>query len=554
MNLRDVLTSVAVLTASIPAAAAQQSPKAAEKAADKAPPAAGKVGKDEPKKDDHRLPHSKLDPARLIPDLCVVKYRVSTTSPECQAFFDQGLAFYYSYVWTEAVRSFETAAKHDPDCAMAWWGLSKACEKWGQAAYAPPLKKAQELMTGASPREALLIKARLQEKGILAGVAPENRKKEAARTLDELIALYDDDEEAWFARAQVAETPNAAVPFYKALLRISPLHPGAHHELLHHYENIRRPALGWPHAVAYMQSSPGIPHAFHMQAHLAMRIGKWDRTTDNSSRAIEMQEAYHKLMGIKGSDSRMDWQFSHHLETLMRSLIHDGRWQEALALKRKTEGYKFDHKTQWVRLDLARRDWDSALKIANGYTKDKLTASYLRALVYLGQGDADRAAPEVNVLQEAFNAKRTDKALELRLWEVQGLLACARGEEGGLKLLTKAVQKTKDDYGHHAWGQGAYFMEIWGAAALKLNRLDVAEEAFLEALAHDSGSARGALGMQVVCERQHRDEEAQRFAELARRCWRRADPGVLETELVALRGGTVTNAGAATGNRKGTGQ
>src|SRR5947199_3517372 len=142
------------------------------------PLAAQSPAKPQLKKADDRLPLSKLPPAKLIPDLCVVRYRVSTNSPECQAFFDQGLGFYYSYVWTEAVRSFEMATKCDPDCAMAWWGLSKACEKWGKAQYAPPLKKAQELMPKASHREGLLIKARLQEKGILEGIKPEDRKKE----------------------------------------------------------------------------------------------------------------------------------------------------------------------------------------------------------------------------------------------------------------------------------------------------------------------------------------------------------------------------------------
>src|SRR5262249_11843978 len=161
--------------------------------------------------------------------------------------------------------------------------------------YAQPLKKAQELLPGATHRESLLIRARLQEKGIIEGITPENRRKEAAKTLDELLALYDDDEEGWFARAQVADGGrDAAVPFYQARLRVNPQHAGAHHELLHHYENIRRPALGWPHALGYMQSSPGLPHAFHMQAHLAMRIGKWDKTTDNSAHAVELEEAYHK--------------------------------------------------------------------------------------------------------------------------------------------------------------------------------------------------------------------------------------------------------------------
>ena len=57
----------------------------------------------------------------------------------------------------------------------------------------------------------------------------------------------------------------------------------------------------------------------------------------------------------------------------------------------------------------------------------------------------------------------------------------------------------------------------------------------MEALAHDAGSVGGALGMQVVCERLGRREEAQRFAELAQRCWHRADPGMLQAELEYLR-------------------
>jgi len=350
----------------------------------------------------------------------------------------------------------------------------------------------------------------------------------------------------------VADGQNAFVPYYKALLRINPLHAGAHHELLHHYENIRRPALGWQHAVGYMQSSPGLAHAFHMQAHLAMRIGKWDKTTDNSAHAIELEEAYHKRMKINGTDGGVDWQFPHHLETLMRSLIHDGRFKEARALRKKCEDLKFDQKSHWFRLHLGERDFDAALKVANSLSKDKVTASYMRALVYLRQGDLERAAPEVNVVQEAFPSKRNDKGLELRLWEVQGLLACARGEDGGLKLLAKAVTKNKDDYNQHAWGHGAYYMEVWGMAALALNRLDVAEEAFLEALAHDSGSARGALGMQVVCERLHRSEEALRFAELAQRCWRRADPGMLQAELQVLRGGQNASTGATPKSGTGT--
>ena len=72
-------------------------------------------------------------------------------------------------------------------------------------------------------------------------------------------------------------------------------------------------------------------------------------------------------------------------------------------------------------------------------------------------------------------------------------------------------------------------MEAWGTAALHAGKDDVAEEAFLEALAHDHGSVRAALGMQALCEKQGRSDEALKFGELARRCWAKADAQALET-------------------------
>jgi Tfp pilus assembly protein PilF len=131
--------------------------------------------------------------------------------------------------------------------------------------------------------------------------------------------------------------------------------------------------------------------------------------------------------------------------------------------------------------------------------------------------------------------------LQDRVWETQGLLLCQTGSpDEGLKLLAKVVERTKNDYYHHAWGNGAYFMEVWGLAALQARKDAIAEEAFLEALAHDPGSVRAALGMQVLCERKGRTEEAGRFAELAQRCWRRADSQTFAMELASVRGGELT--------------
>jgi tetratricopeptide (TPR) repeat protein len=491
---------------------------------------------------DDKLPLTGLAPAKRVPGLCLLTYPVTTSSPECRAYCDQALGYYYSYVWMEAARSFETALRYDPECPLAWWGLSRSLERWGKGTHTKALLRAHELRARASHREQYLIKASMQEKGQLPGVGDgEARKKAAIATLDEMLSIYDDDEEGWYFRAQLAGGAGlfggqvSAVPFYKALLRVNPLHPGANHELVHYYENAQRPALGWVYAENYIQSSPGIPHPFHMQAHLATRLGRWGKTSDRSSRAVELERAYHKYQNVA---PREDSQYSHHLEILLLSLTHDGRFREAREIRKEAESCGFKSPIPFFRLALAERDYESAFKIVEQFRrKDKATTGYLSALIYLHQGNAARALPEIEVLQNANRQRRNNREAELRLWEVQGMYLCRTGSPAaGLKLLARTVEKTKDDYRHHSWGNGAYYMETWGLSALLAGKLDVAEEAFHEALAHDPGSVRAALGMQVLCERQGRSEEVERFAALAQRCWQRADPGCAEKELTAIRG------------------
>jgi tetratricopeptide (TPR) repeat protein len=506
-----------------------------------APPASPAAPKSEPPKvADAKMPLTNLAPSKITPDLCVLRYRVTTTSPECQAHFDQGLAWFYSYVWMEAARSFETATTLDPECAMAWWGLSRALEKWGRGKPDDAAKKAQDLSAKASPAEKMLITARMQERGLTnvpsgpTGTSQaEARRRAAAKTLDDLITLYDDDEEAWYYRAQIAGR-QASIPYYKALLRINPLHPGANHELVHFYEANRRPALGWVYAENYVRSSPGIPHAFHMQAHLATRLGRWDKTSDRSARAIELQRAYHQFLNVPPGD---DHQWTHHLEIGTLSLVHDGRFREARAVKEDAKKDKINQWGPWFRLHLAERDWDEAQKCVEQVRRtNKTQASYYAALLFLKKGDVARARAEVEVLLQAQVKKKNDRALEIQIWEAQGMLLCrSGGGDAGLQLIAKAVARTKDDYSHHAWGNGAYYMEAWGIEALRCNKMDVAEEAFLEALAHDPGSVRAALGLQVMCERLGRTEEASRYAELARRCWKRAEIQTFDAELAEMR-------------------
>ncbi len=500
------------------------------------------------------MPLTKLAPARVVPGLCTYQYAVSTASPDCQAYCDQAAGYFYSYVWMEAARNYETALRHDPDCAIAWLGLGKALDKWGRGGKAPaagPLlgvtgsaahaklpdrfglspadyafAQAKRLHDRAGHREQYLIKAKLQERGAWPDTPADERKSRARATLDELLTLYDDDQEGWFARAQAAEGAAGPVPFYKALLRLNPVHPGAAHELVHYFETARRPALGWPYAEAYMASSPGMPHAFHMQAHLATRVGKWRHTTDWSLKAVELEKEYHRAMRVRPAD---DHQFQHHLDILTKALVHDGRFRELQDTRTEAERHGYAFRPEWFRAALLRHDWPAARAVADQVRRtDKPGGAYYGALLALEEGDAVRAAAEVDTLRLAGKSGRDTKRHELRLWEVQGRLLCRTGQgSAGVSLLKRAVAKTKDDFAHHAWGGGAYHMEAWGLGALDAGLAAEAEEAFLEALAHDAGSVRAALGLEALCQRQNRSAEASAYRKLAGRAWDRADPADL---------------------------
>ena len=200
------------------------------------------------------------------------------------------------------------------------------------------------------------------------------------------------------------------------------------------------------------------------------------------------------------------------METLTRSLVHDGRFVESASLRKEAEGYKYFFRPEWFRQAVTEKNWADAEKIISEMAKtDKATRSYFTAVMFLERGMPERAKPEIDVLRQGNQSKRNDRQRDLRLWEVQGRYECQTGNgEAGVKLLKRTIDKTKDDYAHHAWGGGAYYMETWGTAALEAGIATQAEEAFQEALAHDAGSVRGALGLWALCDRLGRTDEAVR--------------------------------------------
>ena len=59
-------------------------------------------------------------------DLGPYSRKVTTSSPEAQLWFDRGLNWLFGFNHGEAIKCFQKALKHDPECAMAHWGVSYA--------------------------------------------------------------------------------------------------------------------------------------------------------------------------------------------------------------------------------------------------------------------------------------------------------------------------------------------------------------------------------------------------------------------------------------------
>lgn len=51
---------------------------------------------------------------------------ISTASPEAQLWFDRGLNWTYGFNHEEAIKCFQKVLDHDPNCAMAHWGIAYA--------------------------------------------------------------------------------------------------------------------------------------------------------------------------------------------------------------------------------------------------------------------------------------------------------------------------------------------------------------------------------------------------------------------------------------------
>ena len=60
--------------------------------------------------------------AALMSGYGQTQWKIATTSPDAQAYFDNGLNLAHAFAHKQATAAFAEAAKRDPDCALCLWG------------------------------------------------------------------------------------------------------------------------------------------------------------------------------------------------------------------------------------------------------------------------------------------------------------------------------------------------------------------------------------------------------------------------------------------------
>jgi tetratricopeptide (TPR) repeat protein len=158
-------------------------------------------------------------------DLGPYSRKVTTSSTEAQLWFERGLNWVFGFNHGEAIKCFQKALKHDPECAMAHWGISYASgpnynlpwHRYDPHGRQMALSASYDAMQGAlkhagkaSPVEQAMIRAlpsRYPQREAIEDMAPWD--KAYTREMRKVFEAYPDDLEvrAVFAESIMNETP-----------------------------------------------------------------------------------------------------------------------------------------------------------------------------------------------------------------------------------------------------------------------------------------------------------------------------------------------------------
>lgn len=290
-----------------------------------------------------------------------IDFPVSTRNPEAQKFFNQGLALVYAFNHDEAARAFREAARLDPECAMAHWGLALAIApnlndpipspEREQEAYAA-IAKAQKYAPQASQSDRDIIAALSKRFSAAKGKDRYELNKAYAAAMKEVAARYPDNVDAQTLYADAVMntmpwdywakdgTPREGIPDTVKLVERTlarwPNHTGINHLYIHLVEASNNPEKALPSAERLAELAPSAGHLVHMPAHIFVRVGRYQDSAATNDRALKADDSYLTQCRMQGLYPAMYHPHNWHFLVVSNMMLGNGAG--AIEAARKMSG------------------------------------------------------------------------------------------------------------------------------------------------------------------------------------------------------------------------
>ncbi len=518
---------------------------------------------------DHGAPAATNTPPPLYTNLGTWTHPVTTSSPRAQKFFDQGLRLYYGFNHDEAIRAFREAARLDPRCAMAWWGVGVSAgpninlpmdEEHGRIAL-DAVARASALAKGAPAADRAFIGAlltRYSAEPNARRTALDSAYCDAMRALSKRLPA-DADAAALYAESILDLNPwnqwshegrpnpgtLQAVATLEALLRKHPDHPGANHFYIHAVEASDHPERALEAARRLETLVPGAGHLVHMPSHIYARTGQYREALEQNRKAVAVDEKYIAEQNPQGSYPLM--YYNHNIQFIWFTAMMEGRSAEAIAAARKLVGnLSPDLIAQMSMLELAPPypivtlvrfgRWDEALAEPAPPAAERYARAvwhYARGMALAGKGDLAGAAGALDSLRATAAHVPPDMIISINpaplLLRVASnalageLAGRRRRTDESLRLLRLAV--AQEDSLHYDEPPTWYWpvRHALGAALLASGRAQQAEGVYREDLRRHPDNGWSLLGLTKALRAQGLTTEAAVADERFRKAWSEAD-------------------------------
>ena len=301
-------------------------------------------------------------------DLGAGSFRISTRSAEAQRWFDRGLVWCYAFAHEEAVRCFRRAAEHDPDCAMAWWGVgyaagpyyNKQWKKFDPVDLASTLstvraatEQALDRIAGASPVEQRLVRALARRYPSPEPDGDFDRWNDAyADAMREVYRSSPDDPDVctlfadalmnrtpWAlwdletgAPAEGADTPEVVEVLERGIAARRAAgeadHPGLLHMYIHALEMSPHPERALRAADRLRGLVPDAGHLRHMPTHIDVQCGDYHATVEWNRAAVEADRKLFEHDEAPGAWHTLS--FAHNYHFMLYGAMFLGQYQAAM--------------------------------------------------------------------------------------------------------------------------------------------------------------------------------------------------------------------------------